>query len=760
MNINRRDFLKISGTAGAGLALAGCEKPVQRAIPLLVSEEEIAPNAEKWISGLCRQCPGGCGLQVRLVSGELKKAVGGREVRVSGWRAVKIEGHPNHPVNRGGLCARGQAGLQVLYNPDRLRGPLARKGPRGSGKWEEITWDEGLGQVLSKLEALRQQAKPHALAFVTGSLRGHRQQVIRRFMEAFGSPNHFTCDFFSDQAVRTANLLTMGHPVFPAYDLEHANYLLSFGTAFLETSRSPVRFARGFGFMRQGRSGHRAKVVQIEPRLSLTAANADEWVAVRPGTEGALALGMAQVILAEEKYNKEFVHNNTLGFTPWRDLVLQEYTPEKVAEVSGVPSSLIKRLAQEFVTHRPSLAMGGDAAAAHTNGVFTLMAVQALNALVGSLGRPGGLTFASSPPLAPLPHVPLDPIARTSLAGPSLGYTTPPTDLLAALPQKIKAGVPYPVEALFLYEANPLFSLPAAGWEEALEKIPLVVSFSPFLDESTLMADLILPDHTYLERWDDDIPEPGLEFPAASVTQPVLPPLYDTRDTANVLIHLARSLGGSVGEAFPWESFDSLLKDAYQGIYQAQRGSVVAETFADFWTDLVTKGGWWDEEDKAPLLFRTRSGKFTFPSAPIQAPPHFLGEEEKYPFLLHLYQSSLLSDGRGANQPWLQELPDPMTSVMWESQVEINPKTAEELGIKEGEWVWIESPVGKVKARALLFPGIRPGMVSMATGQGHWGYGRYASERGTNPFALIPPQAQLLSGSLAWAGTRVRVFKA
>lgn len=760
MNINRRDFLKISGAAGAGLTLAGCEKPVQKAIPLLVSEEEIAPNAEKWTASLCHQCPGGCGIQVRLVNGELKKAVGGREVRVSGWRAVKIEGHPDHPVNHGGLCAKGQAGLQVLYNPDRLRGPLARKGPRGSGEWEEITREEGLRQILTKLEALRRHAKPHALAFITGPLRGHRQQVVSRFMEAFGSPNLFTCELFSDQAVRAANLLTIGYNAFPAYDLEHTNYLLSFGAAFLETSRSPVRFARGLSFMRQGRPGQRAKVVQVEPRFSLTAANADEWVAVRPGTEGALASGMAHVILKEERYDKEFVQNSTLGFAPWRDLVLQEYTPEKVADMSGVPASLIYRLAQEFATYRPSLAIGGDTAAAHTHGVFTMMVVQALNALVGSFGRPGGLTFNPSPPFTPLPRVPLDQVARAGLSQPRLDATDAPKDPLVALPQRVRAETPYPVEVLFLYEANPVFSLPAAGWEEALEKVPFIVSFSSFLDESALMADLILPDHTYLERWDDDIPEPGVGFPATTVAQPVLLPLYDTRDTADVLIHLAKGLGGSVKEAFPWESFNDLLKETYQGIYYARRGSVVAETFADFWTDLIAKGGWWDQEDKSPLVFRTRSGKFRFPSAHIYEPPHFFGEEEKYPLLLYIYQSSTLSDGTGANQPWLQELPDPMTLVMWESRVEIHPKTAGELGIKEGEWVWIESPVGKVRARALFFSGIGPGMVAIAAGQGHWEYGRYARGRGVNPFALIPPQTEPLSGALTWAETRVWVSKA
>lgn len=743
-----------------GLALAGCEQPVQKTIPLLISEEEIPPNTDKWVPGLCRQCPGGCGIQVRLVSGEVKKAVGGQEVRVSGWRAVKIEGHPDHPINRGGLCARGQAGLQLLYNPDRLRGPVARQGARGSGKWQEVTWEDALRQVAAKLETVRQQATPQALAFLTGPLRGHRQRLISRFMEAFGSPNLFTCEFFSDQAVRTANLLTMGHRVFPAYDLEHTNYLLSFGAALLESARSPVRFARGVSFMRQGRSGQRAKVVQIEPRFSLTAANADEWVAVRPGTEGALALGMAHVILTEKRYDREFVHNDTLGFAPWKQRVLDEYPPERAAEISGVPTSVITRLAREFATYRPSVALGGDVAAAHTNGVLTMMAVQALNALVGSLGRPGGLVFPPAPPFASLFPVSLDSVASTGLAQPRLDHGSAPVDPLVVLPQRINEGRPYPLEVLFLYEANPVFSLPTAEWGEALENVPFLVSFSSFLDESTRMADLILPDHTYLERWDDDVPEAGVEFSTATITQPVLSPLYDTRDTADVLLHLAQSLGGSVQAAFPWANVQDLLKEAYQGIADVQRDSVAKDRAEDFWPEVIAKGGWWDATARAPLVFRTSSGKFVFPAAPLYEPPRFSGEKGHYPFWLCVYQSSVLSDGRGANQPWLQELPDPLTGVLWGSRVEMNPKTAADLGITEGAWVWIESPAGKVKAKVVLFPGIGPDMVGMAAGQGHEEYGRYAKGRGVNPFTLISPQTEPLSGALAWAGTRVRIVKA
>jgi anaerobic selenocysteine-containing dehydrogenase len=764
--MKRRDFLVTTALgAGATALLEGCGHQEERLIPFLISEEELVPGVQYWTASVCRQCPAGCGILVKTMLGEATTRVDGQVVKVKVRQAKKIEGNPDHPLNRGKLCARGQAGLQVLYNPDRIQGPLKRTGPRGSDQYAEITWDEAIATLATKLGELHARHQAHTALFLTGHLPGYTRTLVERFMQALGSPNHITHELFGDEAVRTANQLTMGRRAFVAADLEKANYLLSFSATFLETWRSPVRYNLGFGELRQGRPGVRGKVVHAEPRCSMTAANADEWLPIQPGSEGALALGLAHVIIKENLYDKDFVQQSSQGFAAFQALVLEHYPPDRVSQITGVPAETIVRIAKEFATRQPGLAIGGDAAATQTNGIFNMAAINALNALVGNVGRPGGISFAPAPPLTPLPPVPA---SATRLAPPRLDQDNDSTSI-TTLTRQLLSGQPYAVNALLLYEANPLFSLPAAlQFRQALEKIPFIASFSSFKDETTLMADLILPDHTYLESWWDEVPDPGVELATVGLAQPVVKPLYNTRSTPDVLLQTAKAIGGEVGAALPWETFDALLKDAYRGLHQAS-GST--DDFDTFWEELLTKGVWWPSraspEPETGNQLRTtdhgpRTTDVTFNFSPVlahQRDPEFAGDANTYPFYLHVYQSLAFSDGRGANQPWLQEMPDPMTTVTWGTWVEINPKTAAELSIREGDLVRVESPHGSLQAPALLFPGARPDTINMPVGQGHEAYGRYARHRGANPIQILAPLTEPVSGALAWAATRVKISK-
>jgi anaerobic selenocysteine-containing dehydrogenase len=758
--MKRRDFiLTTAAGATASVVLKGCGNKEEKLIPLLVSEETLIPGVQTWTAGVCRQCSAGCGIIVKTMPGEMETQVNGEQVRVSLQQAKKIEGNPDFPVNRGKLCARGQAGLQVLYNPDRIKGPLKLTGARGSGQYQPISWDEAIATLASKLRELRDRGDAHTTLFLNGRLPHQARIIVERFMQAFGSPNSITHELFSDQVLRSANRLTAGHEALAAYDLENANYLISFGATFLETFGSPARYNLGFGHMRQGRPGQRAKFIQVEPRLSLTAANADEWVPVKPGTEGALALALAHVIIQEQLYDKNFIAQSTTKFEDFKNLVLQNYSPETVAPLTEVPAERIKRIAREFAKHQPALAIGGDAAGAHSSGLAAMTAVNALNALVGNYGKPGGIYFDPEPPLAPLPAIKRDAVAERGLNQPPL--VAPPA-ALPALSERLFSRSPYPVNAVLLYETNPVFTAPAAARvKEALEQAPFVASFSSFMDETTKLADLILPDHTALESWIGDVPEPGVGIPVVAVAQPVVKPLYETRSTPDVLMQLAKQLGGGVAEAFPYDSFSDSLKASCQGIFQAKRGSVVADDFDTFWGTLIEKGGWWDSEYKPAVKFSTPSGKFEFASAASSSSSvaETSGQQE-YPFYFHPYQSLAFSDGRGANQPWLQEMPDPMTTACWGSWVEINPKTAEGLGLKENDLVWIESPHGRIQAPVVLYPGTRPDTINMPVGQGHEAYGRYAENRGANPIKILAPLVEPRSGQLAWAATRVKLTTA
>src|SRR5215470_14971944 len=296
--MNRRDVLKLGVLTGATATLASCEKPAQQLIRF-VPEEDFLPGIATWKPSLCTVCPAGCGMMVRIVDGEAEVVRNGQLGIIKMGLAKKLEGNPKHPVNWGKLCARGQAGLQITYHPDRVRSPLKRSGPRGSGSFHPVTWEESIREVVSKLQELQSQNQSESLRFVSACLRGQRHELVRKFLSAFGAPAAMVFDPLDEPVLRQANLLSFGQADMPSFDLAHTGYVISFGADFLGTWNSPVAQSIAYGEMRQGRPGNRAKFVQVEPRMSQTGANADEWIPARLGTEGALALGFAHVIMSE-----------------------------------------------------------------------------------------------------------------------------------------------------------------------------------------------------------------------------------------------------------------------------------------------------------------------------------------------------------------------------------------------------------------------------------------------------------------------------
>lgn len=825
MEIGRRGFLKISAGAALGLGLSPFGL---KAIQSFGQELEVppGPGIETWVTSICQQCPGGCGINVKLVDGI----------------PIKIEGNPVYPVNRGKLCPLGQAGLQVLYDPDRIKGPLTRTGQRGAGQWTSISWDEALETVAARLKELREKGEAHTAALVAGRCRGLIKSLFARFLQAYGSPNYLTS--YTADVTEKALYLTQGIEDMVCYDLENANYIISFGCNLVETWWSPVRQLLAYGYLRQGRPGVRTKIVQIDSRFSVTAAKADEWIPINPGTDAALALGLAHIMIKEGLYDQDFVAGHTFGFDDWADsegirhtgfktLVLADYSPGEVSRVTGVPVETVIRLAREFASNRPALAAADRGVGLHSNGLYSRMAVHSLNALVGNFGKKGGILVQNYPQYAALPPEERDAIARKGLAMPRLdGAGTRKFPLaksvLTALPEAILSERPYKVNALFLYYSNPLFSsINPSGFQQALERVPFIVSFSPFMDESSAQADLILPDHTYLERWQDDPTLATFGYPFFGIRQPVIEPLHQTRNTADVIIELAKKLGGAAAKSFPWKDYKELFLTAIEGIFKQAKGSVVGTAFEaswykflekrgwwaptynnleEFWQQLVEKGGWWDPSyqfEQWSRLFKTPSGKFEFFSQllkrklegltregsqekgasreagmgqllkelkvgaeddaafmPHHEPCRKMGDEKDYPFILNSFKLMTHAGGRGANQPHLQEILGLMAQRQWDSWVEINPHTAKELGIANGDWVWVESPAGKIKTRAKLFPGAMPQVVNIPYELGHTAYGRWARDRGVNPNRMIQGDYDYLAGSAVWFDTRVKIYKA
>ena len=710
--LTRREFLKIAAGATAATGLA----PAVRSIviePFVRPPEELLPGQATWYASTCRQCPAGCGIIVRTING----------------RAKKIEGNPLHPLNRGKLCARGQAGLQVLYNPDRLKNAVRQSGGRGSRQFEPLYWPEALDLLSDKIAAL---SNAERIAFLGGLMPSHIYRLTARLLEALGAAPPLIYDLQSALEGRSAasqlSQAFFGAPDLPVYDISQSDVVLSFGANLLETWMSPVAQSAAYGAMRQGGMGSRGLFVQFEPRLSATAASADEWIPVRPGAEGFVALALGRIIV-EERLGHVGSHRT-------QAVLYQNVDVREMATASDVPVETLRRLAGAFADADRAVAIPGGYLAGQRNGFSSMLAVQALNLVVAQVGREGGVFLSNPGPTAALRQ--------------NLPVNT--FDEVIDLIVRMKAGE---IDLLLVHGANPMYELPAAaGFAEAITRVPFVVSFSPFVDETAVWADLILPDHTYLESWGYQVPSPGADRPVVSSQQPVVRPLYDTLAAADVLLGLAARLGGKPAEALPWEDEASYLEETVGELHGSSLGAYDARTPSGFWALWRQYGGWWSEKKirREPELTEV-----------VQTPlpisdPQFEGDPEDYPFHLYPYSSIILSDGRGANLPWLQEAPDPMTTVQWGMWVELNPKTASALGVSDNDIVQVESPYGMLEAPVVIYPGIRPDVVAIPVGQGHQDYGRFAQAvNGSNPLVLVAPVTDPGTGALAWGATRVRL---
>ncbi|HEV2493820.1 MAG TPA: molybdopterin-dependent oxidoreductase [Terriglobia bacterium] len=739
--MERRDFFKISAITGAAAALDGCGKPEQQLIRF-IPDEDLVPGVATWKPSICTLCPAGCGLTVRVMQGDAEVVRNGKLGLLRMGLAKKLEGNPQHPVNHGKLCARGQAGLQVTYHPDRVRHPLKRSGARGSGEFQEISWDDAVKELVSQLSALGQKNEAGSVAFLARPLRGQRRVLVETFLKTLGAPSPVSYELFDESVLRRANLLSFGQSQLPTLDLARSLYVISFGADFLGTWNSPVAQAIGYGEMRQGHPGQRGRFVQIEPRLSQTGANADEWIPARLGSEGALALSLAHVILNQKLRSPSAGHAASL--IPGWAQGLPDYAPEKAEKLTGVPAAKIVELAQEVTSHEPGVAVVGGAALAQTSGLATALAVNALNELLGSVNSPGGIFFTPVPAFA----ASADP---QGLPGRSQGQLA----ALNAMLQEILLDRPHSPKVLLLHDANPVFATPPdAHVQAALEKVPFIASFGNFVDETSVLADLILPDHSPLESWLDEVPESGTLTATVSVAAPAMLPLHNTRSMPDVLLDVAHQLGGNVSTSLPWKTYDEMLKSAFGELEK----NVNAKS-GDVWKK-AQEDGWWSPSEGNVTGVKPRP----VPSAAGRAPltltePQFDGSPDAYPFSFLPFASTMLYDGSLAHLPWMQETPDPLSTVMWGSWVEINTRSAEHLGIRQGDLVEVASQHGKLQAPALLSPGIAPDVVAMPVGQGHENFGRYASHRGANPVSILAPTVEPETGALAWAATRVKISK-
>ena len=681
--MKRRDFLKVMGVTGAGVATVGCSTgEVERLIPYVIPSEDIVPGIPTYYTTTCRECPAGCGIVVETHEG----------------RATKVEGNPEHPVSRGNTCARGQASVQGLYHPDRLKGAFVALDEGLPGR--DVSWSVAEEALARRIR----EAGPGGVVLLTGNYGPTMSRLADDFARSVGG-RRVTWAPLDDQP----------------RDLDFANtdYLVAFGADFLETWGSPVDYAWQFAQMHGYRKGHRGKFVWVGPHRPLTGINADQWIAPKPGTEALVAMALSGAM----------------------DVAT-------AAQQTGVPQQALEQVAREFrAAGARALALGPGAAVTGRNGAALQSAVDRLNGGRGGAGTPAG--------------------SRTDMRA------------VVQLVQQMRAGQ---VKVLLIDAPNPAYSLPGGlQFAEALARVPTRVSFSAFPDDTAALCNFLLPDHHFLEAWDDYSPRAGV----LELVQPTMRPVFNTKQVGDVLLSVAQRLGTPPTAGITASTYYDYLRASWAG-----------RATGNAWNDAVKRGGIFPAPATpgtgalgfVPLLEGAQAGTAAAPAAPAPAaataipavgtpapetaapaapaPQPAGGGQAALAFEgpadgLHLvvYPSYRFYDGRTANRPWLLDLPDPVTKVAWDSWVEIHPATARERGIEQGDLLRVTSPHGVVEARAYLYPGVRRDVVAIQMGLGHAAFGRFTEKRGANPMRLLGASADPATGAFAPYGVRVSLEK-
>jgi anaerobic selenocysteine-containing dehydrogenase/Fe-S-cluster-containing dehydrogenase component len=665
MKLSRRQFLKATGLVGMAGLTGGCGDATRKLIPFVADPEDIVPGIATWYATTCRECPAGCGILAKNRDG----------------RVIKVEGNPLHPVNTGRLCVRGQASLQGVYNPDRYQGPQIRN---EQGIYKPISWNDAEKVVLMRISGLTGKDVSNRVVFLSDITTGAEHDLIGRFLRASNSMGHIMSEPLAYEALKGANRNVFGDPSIPSYSIDKADFLISFGADFLETWVSNVRLSRQFSRFREPGGRGRNPFVYVGPRLCLTGASADEWVSVPPGGQSTVALGLLRLIMEKNHIpamDREDASRLKAAVAP--------FTPETVTAHTGVSKDTLTRLATAFMNAKRPLALAGGMGFQDPHALDTAMAANYLSSV--NPERDAIIDFSH-------------PSALTSVAT---------AKEMKELGEGLRRGE---VDVLFVLRTNPVFHLPPSwGFKEALQKVPLVVSLSSFPDETSRMAHLIMPTHTFLESWGDFTPQGSVH----GLMQPVVSPIFDTRHSGDVLLSMGRAIKGS--EAFPEKDFYEALRRSWIGSDEHS------------WERALRKGGSWSDGDSSASP-RVRPKRSVLVPNDFTPTPSGIDEGKGLSFIS--YPTVQFFDGRMANRPFIQELPDPLSNITWDGWVEMHPDTARGLAVATGDMLRIESQSASIRAAAYVSRGIKPGVLAMPIGQGHAHFGRYAAAGSGNPFAL------------------------
>lgn len=668
--------------------------------------------------------------------------------KTDGDRVLSLHGNPASPVNRGRLCAKGQAGLAKLDHPERLLTPLVRAGARGEGRWRRVGWDEALDRVADGLLRVRERHGARAIGFWQ-NLNMDRPDVFERLTHALGSPNFVGHVSSCDASRIVAGVATYGLGR-AEYDYADAELIVAvglnpLGARDLVRAAPEVLDARARG----------AKLVSVDPRLSETGARADLWIPVRPGADGTLLAGWAAWLVREGAYDATFVRDHTLGFGALRRWLAGFEDVDAVCARAGVARDDFLRVAR-WMAERRSLVAVGRGVVTHRDATGAARVGEILNALLGAFDRPGGVRLEPYPALpladvAPRVPRPLGPrVDGTSAGGPPIpGLSEHPAAIFGLsheVPDRLLSGEPYPLKALIFHAVNPVYSLPQ-GRElaRALDGLDLVVAIDAFPSETAMLADVILPGATYLEGLDLWTP-PGVKV---SLRQPVVAPRGESRPAQEIALALARRAG--LGEAFPFAGYEGFLEAQLAGTGVTL--DALRETGFCAYTEEERAFGRWRREG-----FRTLSGRVELASTALAALgggalPEVAraGEGEGLHLLTH--KLPFHTQSATAGNPYL-------AAIQADNPVHVNPATAAAAGVGEGDRVRLTSSRGALVVRVHLSEAVRPDTLALAHHFGHWAWSREAAGRGVCANEVIEGGTDPIGGNLAFNDTHVRLERA
>jgi Fe-S-cluster-containing dehydrogenase component/anaerobic selenocysteine-containing dehydrogenase len=678
----RRDFLTVMGASMAMASFACARRPVHKIIPYVVQPEEIVPGNANYYASTSRV--DGSGILVKTREG----------------RPIKIEGNPDHPINRGKLSAQSQAAVLSLYDPDRLTGPLFNS---KATSWEEA--DRAIGAKLKTAAHVR---------VLTGDVRSDSTtRVIREFLAGFSNGGHVQYEQMALNEISEGQALSYGTAVVPRYRFDQADVIVSLGSDFMGSDQNAVENRGDWAKHRKlkseaASSAKISKLYAFESAFTVTGSNADKRVPVRAGDELKIGLAIAHQLIVIDK-RSAFASDAQLTS------ILAGYKPSVVAEEIGIENgaALIAQVAKELWESRgKGLVVGGSF---HTRTKDQMALQVAVNLLNSALENEGATVDGTVDAAAP----------------------TPAMDGITKLIAEMKSGA---VDVLIIYRSNPVFNLPNSGFAEALKKVAMVIAVTDYNDETAQNAHYVLADHHFLENWGDWNPRRGIY----SLQQPAMAPMHNTRAFEDGLLAWVKSGAvrgsGLIAQSSDWHGY---LKSNWQQTLYKEFGAT--GTFEQFWESTLQLGVLNMKSAKGQRDARPSARHFN--SGSVAQLPKYTATASGTQLVL--YMNNSIQDGRYANNPWLQELPDPLSSATWDNYLAIGPVLAKKLAVENDNVVAIKSGSYTIELPVYIQPGLHASVANIAVGYGRTAAGKVGNETGQDayPFVTIEGGRQVFAGA-------------